>query len=344
MPLRLVALNRDGSIWLTRRRSETLPWDPWLNLTSVIGPIGAPTNVACAIVNGQLHICVLEPTALWHTVETGPGTFTGWGPAHSVAFSGVSTGDRVDCAAIDSQLHVCVEGTKRTGALVSNPVVWRSVRNPSGAWSTPREVTLRYPAIRDVACASITPSGSGGRPQLEILTRAAAPTGSQPLVHTTLLPTGASTGDVNVSASDRGASPQSSFPFVATVAATGIGSALHVVLGGGTDLFHTVFGSAGGTFELFGLVRALVGDPAFTGPPFGGLPPLTLPACANVGGNLHVCAVSNGRIFHTIRLASGLFRNPESNTVGLFGDVTGVVAGGPSTPDFINIACAGDPF
>lgn len=345
MPLRLVGINSDGTVWLTRRRSETQPWDPWANLTSVIGPIGAPTDVACAIVNGQLHICVLEPGALWHTLETGPGAFTGWGPAHSVAFSGVSTGDRVDCAAMGSQLHVCVEGAKRTGALVSNPVVWRSVRNPSGAWSTPREVTLRYQAIRDVACATITPSGSGARPQLEILTRAAAPTGSQPLVHTTLLPTGASSGDVNVSASDRGASPVSSFPSVGTVAAAGIGSALHVVLGGGTDLFHTVFGSAGGTFELFGLVRALVGDPAFMGAPFGvSLPPLTLPASANVGGNLHVCAVSNGRIFHTIRLASGAWRNPESNTVGVFGDVTAAVAGGPSNPNFVAIACAGDPL
>lgn len=194
-----------------------------------------------------------------------------------------------------------------------------------------------------MACASITPSGAGARPQLEILTRVPQG-GTEPLVHTTLLPTGASSGDVNVSASDRGATPQSSFPFVVTIAAAGIGSALHIVLGGGIDLFHTVFGSAGGAFELFGLVRTLVGDPAFMGAPFGPVPPLTLPACANVGGNLHLCADSNGRIFHTIRLPSGAWRNPESSTVGMFGDVTAAVPGGPSNPDFIAIACAGDPI
>ncbi len=345
MPLRLVGIHSDGSVWLTTRRSETLPWNPWTNLTSAIGPIAAPSNVACAVVNGQLHICVVERDALWHTVETGPGAFTGWGAAHSVAFSGVSLGDRVDCAAIGGQLHVCVDGTRRSGALVSMPAVWRSVRNASGAWSTRREVTLRHAAVQDVACATITPSGAGTRPQLEILTRAQAPTGSQPLVHTTLLPTGTSSGDMNVSASDRGTIPQSSFPFVTTIAAAGIGSELHVVLGAGTELLHTVFGSTGGTFELFALVRTLVGDPAFTGAPFGSpVPPLTLPACANVGGNLHVCAVSNGRIFHTIRLPSGAWRNPESNTVGMFGDVTSAVAGGPSTPRFVAIACAGDPL
>ena len=341
MPLRLVGLNSDGSVWLTRRRSETLPWDPWSNLTSVVGPIAAPSDVACAIVNGQLHICVLATGALWHTVETGTGTFTGWGPAHSVAFSGVSPGLRVDCAAIGAQLHVCLDGNLHSGGLVSQPSVWRSIRNPSGSWSPRKEVTSRLLTIRDVACASITPTGAGARPQLEVLTRAQTQAGSDPLVHTTLLPTGGSSGDMGITASIPPTSAKTNFPAVRTIAAAGIDSALHIVLGRGTELFHTVFGSAGGAFELFGNVRGLVGDPTFRRKP---VRPLTLPACANVGGNLHVCAISNGRIFHTIRLASGAWRNPESNTVGLFGDVTAAVAGGPSKPAFVAIACAGDPF
>ena len=225
---------------------------------------------------------------------------------------------------------------------MSRPAVFRSIRNSSGAWSTRREVTSRYLAVGEVACASITPTGAGARAQLEVLARAQTQTGSQPLVHTTLLPTGASSGDVNVSATIPPSATTTNFPAVRTIAAAGIGSELHIVLGQGNELFHTVFGSAGRAFELFGSVRGLVGDPVFTGQP---LPrPLTLPACANVGGNLHVCAVSNGRIFHTIRLPSGQWRNPESNTVGMFGDVTAAVAGGPSKPDFIAIACAGDPF
>jgi hypothetical protein len=343
MPLRLVGLNSDGTVWLTRRQNETLPWDPWSNLTSssVIGPIAAPTDVACAIVNGQLHICVLATNALLHTLETGPGTFTGWGPAHTVAFPGVSLGLRVDCAAVGPQLHVCVEGNAQSGTLVGQPAVWRSIRAPSGSWSQRREVTGRFNVIREIACASITPTGAGARPQLEILTRPDS-SGSvlEPLVHTTLLPTGGSSGDLNISAGAP-TPPTTNFSLVRTMAAAGIGMGFHIVLAANAELFHTVFGSAGGAFEVFGNVRLLVSDPSFIATP---LRPLMLPACANVGGNLHVCAVSNGRIFHTIRLASGLWRNPESNTVGLFGDVTAAAPGGPSPPAFINIACAGDPF
>ena len=342
MPLRLVGINRDGSVWLTTRRSETLPWDAWSNLTTEVGPITAPSDVACAIVDGQLHICVLETGALWHTLETGPHAFTGWGAAHSVAFPGVSPGLNVDCAAVGGQLHVCLDGNLQSPALVGQPVVWRSIRNSTGSWSPRKEVTNRFGAIRSIACASIMPTGAGARPQLEVLTRAQVrATGAEPLVHTTLFPTGASSGDVNITASIPPTSAKSNFPSVRTIAAAGIGAELHIVLGRGNELFHTVFGSAGGAFELFGSVRGLVGDPSFRGTP---VRPLTLPACANVGGNLHLCTVSAGRIFHTIRLPSGLWHNPESNTVGLFGDVTAAVAGGPSTPDFIGIACAGDPF
>ena len=300
------------------------------------------SRVACAIVNGLLHICVLEaPGALWHTVETGPHTFTGWGPAHSVAFSGVSPGLSVDCAAIGGQLHVCLDGNVHSGQIVSDPAVWRSGRLTSGSWSLRREVTARFLAIRDVACASITPTGAGARPQLEVLTRPETRAGTaEPLVHTTLFPTGASSGDTNMAASIPPSAATVNFPAVLRVAAAGIGSELHIVLAQGTELFHTVnLGSAGGAFDLYGNVRALVSGAKR---PFRGA--LALPACANVGGNLHVCAVSNGRIFHTIRLASGLWRNPESSAFGMFGDVTKTVAGGPATPDFVDIACAGDPF
>jgi hypothetical protein len=100
------------------------------------------------------------------------------------------------------------------------------------------------------------------------------------------------------------------------------------------DLFHVI--SAGG-LELFGNVRALVGDRSF------GRSPLVIPACADVGGNLHLCAISSGRIMHTIRLANGAWNNPESSGVGMWGDVTATVPCGPGAT-FGEIACAGDPI
>jgi hypothetical protein len=101
------------------------------------------------------------------------------------------------------------------------------------------------------------------------------------------------------------------------------------------DLFHTIL--AGGGLELFGNVRSVVADRSFA------RAPLTVPACANVGGNLHLCALSRGRIVHTIRLANGAWNNPESSGVGMWGDVTAAVAGGPGLP-FDDVACAGDPL
>lgn len=346
MPLRLVALNSDRSIWLTRRRNEAAPWDPWINLTTEVGPIASPTDVACAIVDGRLHICVLATNELWHTIETGPGTFTGWGPAHSDAFSGLLLQSSVDCAAVGPQLHICVEGRIESGGLISRAAVWRSIRAPSGAptstFSQRREVTGGNQAYADIACATITPTGAGARPQLEILARATDRFGTEALVHTTLLPTGAPSVDVNIAAGGATA-PTTSFSPVQSVAAAGIGTELHIVLASNNDVFHTLLGRSGGVRELFTSVRVMVSDPSFMGTPGAPLRPLIFPACANVGGNLHVCAVSNGLIFHTIRLASGLWRNPESSPVGLFGDVTAAVPGGPSSPFFISIACAGDP-
>jgi hypothetical protein len=344
MPLRLVALNSDRSIWLTRRPSEASPWDPWLDLTSALGPIGDPNDVACAIVDGRLHICVHAfNDELWHTMETGPGTFTGWGAAHSVAFSGLELPFRVDCAAVGPQLHVCVDGRTRSGAILSQPAVWRSIRAPSGSWSQRREVTGRNPVYKDIGCATITPAGAGARPQLEILARALDRSGTEALIHTTLLPTGGSSGDANIVAGGPSAAT-TDFSRVKSLASAGIGTELHIVVAANDDLFHTVLGSAGGVAELFTSVRVMVNDPSFTGTPGTPLRQLIFPACANVGGNLHVCALSAGQIFHTIRLASGLWRNPESSPVGVFGDVTAAVPGGPSTPFFISIACAGDPL
>jgi hypothetical protein len=339
MPLRVIGIS-GGRVWMTTRRSESLGWTPWTDLTTVVGPIAAPHAVACAIVNGQLQICVLEQNALWHTLELGPNSFTGWGPAHVVAFPRVSLGLRVACAPFDAQLHVCVDGNRTTVTSTAEPAIWRSIRNSNGAFSPPREVTGRAPAIVDVACASVKLPGQT-RPQLEVLTRSQTAGALHPLLRTTLLPTGASSGDVTVAATVPPAAAKSDLPAIRTVAAAGIGAELHVLLaqdpssGRPAELFHAILTGAG--IELFGNVRALVGDAAF------GSNPLTTPACANVGGNLHVCAISNGQIMHTIRLSSGAWLNPESNTVGIFGNVTAVVSGGPSTP-FVSIACAGDPF
>ena len=104
------------------------------------------------------------------------------------------------------------------------------------------------------------------------------------------------------------------------------------MLADGGELFHTVSGG-GEASDLYGSVRTLVGDVFF------GTSPLTLPACANGGGNLHVCAASGSRIMHTIRLPNGQWRNPESDAASAWSDVTAALGGlGGAITD---LACAG---
>jgi hypothetical protein len=338
MPLHLLAIS-GRRVYRTTRQDETSQWTAWQDLNVAVGTITAPTRVACAMVNGALHICVLSTNALWHTVETSANVFSGWSAAHSAAFPGISMGGSVDCAGIGSQLHVCLDGFRIAGDIQTFPVVLRSIRNSAGAWSPPREVMQRSPVIRDVACTNRTPAG--GRQVLEVLARSQAQTGAganrttiEALVHTTVLPTGAATRDVNMVPTIPPATATANVPGVRSIAAAGIGSRLHIMLANGGELFHTVSGG-GGASDLYGSVRTLVGDVFF------GTSPLSLPACANSGGNLHVCAASGSRIVHTIRLASGEWRNPESSAAGAWSDVTAAIGGlgGP----IVDLACAGAP-
>ncbi len=337
MPLHLLALS-GRRVFRTMRRDETSGWTPWQDLNVAVGPLAAPARIACATVNGALHICVLETNALWHTLETAVDTFPGWGAAHSVAFPGLTMGTSVDCAAIGSQLHVCLDGFRISGDIMTFPAVHRSIRSGAAAWSPPREIMQRSPIIRDIACTSRTAAG-GSRQQLEVFARSQAQTGVgadrttiEALVHTTVLPGGAAGRDLNMVSTIPPAPATANVPGVRSIAAAGIGSQLHVMLAQEGELFHTVSGGVANTYES---VRTLVADFGF------GTNPLTLPACANVGGNLHVCSVSGSRIVHTIRLASGAWRNPESNSAGFWNDVTAAL--GPLPASVVDIACAGDP-
>lgn len=336
MPLHLLAIS-GRRVFRTTRPDETSPWAPWQDLNVAVGPLAAPARLGCAMVNSALHICVLETNALRHTLETSPDTFTGWGAAHVAAFPGLTMGQSVDCAGMGSQLHVCLDGFRISGDIMSFPAVHRSIRNAQGAWSPPREIMQRTPVIRDIACTSRL--SASGRQQLEVFARSQAQTGAgaerrtiEALVHTTLLPTGEPGRDIAMTPVLPPAPATAEVPGVRSIAAAGIRSQLHVVLAQEGELFHTVRGTSGR--DSFSSVRTLVADTRF------GESPLSMPACANGGGNLHVCAVSGGRIVHTIRLANGLWRNPESNTAGVWSDVTAALGALPGAID--DIACAGD--
>ena len=335
MPLHIVGIS-GGRVWRTTRISEKGGWTPWNDIFAAGAgplPVGHTLNeIGCALVDDagrRLHICVSSDNdGLFHTIELAPGAFQPWGDAAAVAFSNLQLDSRVDCAGMGNQLHVCVAGRPRPGSLL--PAVWRSIRIPTG-WSPPRAVSSNYLTITNVACAAV-PNGSST--ELHVLSR--VDTGGQvELIHNIWLPTGNQQplGDQDMIPVVLGLSGR-----IFSMSATGFANALDVVVSDGINLFHTR--------RTPTMWSALINLRAMIQPSFSG--PLQVPACAIVGGNLHICATSNGSIMHAIRLANGTFHNPESSPGSVFGDVTGTVLTGANgsipPPSFSQIACAGDPF
>jgi hypothetical protein len=336
MPLHLVGIS-GNQVWHTIRRSGG--WDPWDELLVSAGALPAPpARIACGFVMGALHVCVAMRSELFHTIRFARGNWQSWGNAGSIAFPQVRGITNVDCVGMDNVLHVCVDGFTRSGTLQTLPAVWHAMRisNPNSAldsWTSSGEVTARYRVINDLACANVAGA------QLHILARCTDTSGAELLVHNIRFADGTSQplGDQDVI---------SLFPTNAnalrgtrTIAAAGIGGQLHVVASNGTELFHTIRLNDVAWQPTFGSVRIEV-DATFTGP-------LALPACANESGNLHVCAISDGGIVHTIRLSSpAAWRNPEAADRGMFGDVLANVPPGlnGSAPPraFAEIACAGE--
>ena len=109
--------------------------------------------------------------------------------------------------------------------------------------------------------------------------------------HTTRMPKGSWTPSTALP------TPAPAGPFAAVTAA-GSGAALHVVgLGSGgaeTNLWHTLRKASGEWQAAFGNIRDAGKDRTFDAV-----------ACAAIGASLHVLAVENGALRHTIRTASG---------------------------------------
>jgi hypothetical protein len=332
MPLHLVGIS-GNQLWHTIRRAGG--WDPWDQLLASAGPLpSSPMAIACGFAGGQLHVCVgLMGERLFHTIRFGAGNWQPWGDATNIV-AGVRFDGNFDCVGMGNSLNVCIEG-RRSPLTGQPPAVWWQARvsDPAGDFWTvgQNRLTNTYSGIESVTCANVAGN------ELHILARCWLLTGEQLLMHNIRFADGSeqASGDQDVFAQF-----PSNPPLLApgNFSAAGIGPELHIVAAIGGNLFHTIRLNNLAWQATFGPVRPAV-DPAFTGP-------LNRAACANVDGNLHVCATSAGRIVHTIRLSSGVWRNPENAPVGRFGDV---LANVPATPgglapqaSFSDIHCAGE--
>ena len=330
MPVHFLGIS-GGRLWHTIRRDDT-GWEAWDDVLAsaplVVLPfpfpeigIPAPSRVACAVVTGRLHVCVTIPPTrttsalLLHTIRFGPRNWQPWGNASAAGFPSVLGMVNVDCVGIGPELHVCIDGFRRLQPLQTLPAVWHSIRTDAG-WSAPTAVTSRYPVIWDHACGDV-----GGA--LHVVVRCISVPGTELLMHTIRFPNGTlqAQGDQDVIGLFP-ATVKAAIRRTGTVAVAGGQGQLHVVASDGSELFHTIRLNNTSWLPTFGPVRPAV-TPGFTSP-------LTQPACASADGNLHIFAIDNSsrRVWHTIRLSTGAWRNPETATTGSFGDVLAAVPAG----------------
>jgi len=326
MPVHVVGLC-NGAVWHTIRTTNG-EWDPW----TLVG-VTDGLRIGCAVVDGQLHVCVAGGMPkLQHSIRFSRSNWQPWGDAAAAGFPQIQDLDGVDCASIGKALNVCVTGNTRSehDSGVPLPAVWLSMRT-ANAWTAPRELSSRYSAFLDHTGGSVGDA-------LHIVAQCVQ-AGSFTLIHTVRMANGAMQPLGDQDLIKLFPAEADSLSRITTVAAAGVQGQLHVVASNGKELFHTIRLNEQLWQNTFGSVRQAA-DPTSTGP-------LAVPACASADGNLHVFALSEGSIVHTIRVTSrSKWCNPETALTGKFGDVIGAVpasAGGLIlTRQFTDIAAAGD--
>jgi hypothetical protein len=276
-----------------------------------------------------LHVlCVGASGMLTHTIRRIDGSWLPFGDVRSVVL-GANPGspdpvafEDVACAGVGNDLQLC--GLTRGGGVV------HTIRALDGSWPF---------GFGDLLAAAAAPRGSvfsvgaAGLPdQFRACAAIKTTTGSIVSTDQALYETARNSAGSWSPFANRGGS----FSDVSFAQAGGM---LHFC---GITFDHAGVASnmlnhalkSGSTWTPFGDVRSVVlaENPGSFDP---GL--FHLVSCAGIDGELHICAISSGRLFHTIRRANGTF-SP-------FGDVvTAVVGGNPGSPSpsgLGSVSCAG---
>jgi hypothetical protein len=264
-----------------------------------------------------LHVvCIDASRNLWHTIRLINGNWVPFGPVRDVVLAenpgSLNPGafDKVDCAGVVNDLHLCLQ---------SGNEVAHTIRRINGSWFPFGNLlsAARAPSgvIHSVAATQVNG-------QLNVCAAIKTGTGQiESTVHSLFLAIRSSTGSWRQFENFGGSFED--------VACAEDGSQLHFC---GTTydskgirqnaLEHALRPSGGGPFTPFRDVRSVV---LAQNP--GSLDPgeFNLVSCAGLAGELHVCTISSGRLFHTIRRTDRSWF-PFGNVVDV------VVAQNPGSP------------
>jgi len=297
-----------GQLWHTIRNPDG-SWQPSFGLieAQVENNPGSFDYVSCTGVGSDLHVVGIVGGQLWHTIRHSGGS---WQPSFGLIEAQVENNPGafsiVDCGGVGSSLHVVG---------LAGGQLFHTIRNPDGSWQHlfgQIEAQSHAPnPFQIVSCAGVgatlhvagvsggslshtirNPDGSW-QPEFD----AYNPPGGPGLyaiscggVGTALQVVGVSNDRLYHTIWNPGGNWQQSWgliegqvtepnPTFVSVGCSGIGSALHVVGRGGTDLYHTIRNPDESWQPSFDVIETEVTQ---------NNPNINLISCAGVGSSLHL--------------------------------------------------------
>lgn len=118
----------DWNVWHTIRHTDGSWQAPFSLVKSLTSDPGSFTDVGCAGVAGELHLCgVTKDGGLWHTIRHMDGSWQApFGDVKGQA-GNPGTFTKVSCAGVADELHLC--GVTADGGL------WHTIRHKDGTWA-----------------------------------------------------------------------------------------------------------------------------------------------------------------------------------------------------------------
>lgn len=166
--LHICAGSADFSLWHTIRYAN----GHWKTSEYVRNPSPPPDDghlrkgwmgdVACAAVNGELHLCICEPDGfLGHTIRYPTGSWLNFGDVKQQIGDYIGYVSSVACATVNAELHVYAIAERRETCNVWDGL-WGTIRYATGSWQHVGDVRqqagdkgpLRWDS-ECVACATI---------------------------------------------------------------------------------------------------------------------------------------------------------------------------------------------
>jgi hypothetical protein len=240
---------------------------------------------------------------------------------------------RIDSSVVAGELHVCAATTAGTllhtlrnaaGTWASS---WTDVGNAAGLPSATFE--FQYIGMAGVGstlhiCTTLNQRSAGGL----------MPANVWPIFHATRPPGTGGTFASPLTEVNPGQFPAHSTVF-SELSCANVGGAVHMcALGINNELWHTIQLSPPPTesWQPYSDVKLV-----HTNSPGS----VSTASVAGLSSNLHICAVSGGGIFHTIRMSvPPSWQNPEGSGRATWGNVTAAVAGLTGSPNFVDCAAA----